>query len=508
MGWDGRGLLHGGGRSRGGGLWSCSAWQTASGGDMRVVSFRGIPQKYPATPDSTATLQPSSSWRQRCSSCLSPLWAGTSGGLGSQGAAPASGVRAAQRACSTPRVASRVRAPYLPLSRLSRACARACSPPHLPRLPLPMCRAVMWGTFALPRGWGWAAACNWARWLHGRSWATLRCDQARGWWAGRRVCLRLPGCWQGHVLSLPGAPTSLPARQHCTLAAPAPPPCRQVALRVLPTLGSTALMMFSMARCKHPLALPGVLLLIVALFHAALLAMGVTLADAQAAGWVLPPAVRGWGGGAGRGGGETSVESRRGREAGCWSARPAARRCATCCWLCLQRVLLSASPSCPCSASLPLQASSGQFWVLWRLFDMPGGSLANIRLGAAVQQVGKVRAELGQGRAAAAATCGQCQPGGWDGRAAEGSRGSRGTDKQPGASKEFACCSPASSHHPFCTLCLPCSAPPAASLPRTPATAAGGPLPAGLLWQLHGHCRHPVRHPLPPRLQQGAHHHW
>ncbi|PSC75492.1 Sulfate Permease Family [Micractinium conductrix] len=99
----------------------------------------------------------------------------------------------------------------------------------------------------------------------------------------------------------------------------------QVALRVLPTLGSTALMMFSMARCKHPLALPGVLLLIVALFHAALLAMGVTLADAQAAGWVLPPA-----------------------------------------------------------------ASSGQFWVLWRLFDMPGGSLANIRLGAAVQQVGKL----------------------------------------------------------------------------------------------------------------------
>lgn len=31
----------------------------------------------------------------------------------------------------------------------------------------------------------------------------------------------------------------------------------QVALRVLPTLGSTALLMLTMARCKHPLALPG-----------------------------------------------------------------------------------------------------------------------------------------------------------------------------------------------------------------------------------------------------------
>lgn len=32
---------------------------------------------------------------------------------------------------------------------------------------------------------------------------------------------------------------------------------RQVALRVLPTLGSTALLMLTMNRCKHPLALPG-----------------------------------------------------------------------------------------------------------------------------------------------------------------------------------------------------------------------------------------------------------
>lgn len=31
----------------------------------------------------------------------------------------------------------------------------------------------------------------------------------------------------------------------------------QIALRVLPTLGSTALLMLTMARCKHPLALPG-----------------------------------------------------------------------------------------------------------------------------------------------------------------------------------------------------------------------------------------------------------
>lgn len=46
-----------------------------------------------------------------------------------------------------------------------------------------------------------------------------------------------------------------------------------------------------------------------------------------------------------------------------------------------------------------LQASSGPFWTLWRLFDMPGGSLANLHLGAALQQVGKVRTRALQGKA-------------------------------------------------------------------------------------------------------------
>lgn len=50
-------------------------------------------------------------------------------------------------------------------------------------------------------------------------------------------------------------------------------------------------MMWTMARFKHPLALPAVLLAIVALFHAALLATGMSLQEAQAAGWVMKPAV-------------------------------------------------------------------------------------------------------------------------------------------------------------------------------------------------------------------------
>jgi hypothetical protein len=72
----------------------------------------------------------------------------------------------------------------------------------------------------------------------------------------------------------------------------------QIALRVLPTLGSCALLMWTMARTQHPLALPGALLAIVAAFHGVLLAAGVSLQEAQDAGWVLKPAVRGvvcWG---------------------------------------------------------------------------------------------------------------------------------------------------------------------------------------------------------------------
>ena len=65
----------------------------------------------------------------------------------------------------------------------------------------------------------------------------------------------------------------------------------QVALRMLPTLGSTLVMMWTMARSSHPLALPGVLVAIVAAFHLVLLAAGISLEEAQASGWVLKPAV-------------------------------------------------------------------------------------------------------------------------------------------------------------------------------------------------------------------------
>ena len=57
------------------------------------------------------------------------------------------------------------------------------------------------------------------------------------------------------------------------------------------------MLMWTMARTQHPLALPAALLGIVAAFHGVLLAAGVSLQEAQDAGWVLKPAVRGagWG---------------------------------------------------------------------------------------------------------------------------------------------------------------------------------------------------------------------
>lgn len=55
-------------------------------------------------------------------------------------------------------------------------------------------------------------------------------------------------------------------------------------------------MMLTMARCKHPLALPAVLAAIVLAFHAALWGLGVSLEQAQDAGWVLKPAVSWFGG--------------------------------------------------------------------------------------------------------------------------------------------------------------------------------------------------------------------
>jgi glucan phosphoethanolaminetransferase (alkaline phosphatase superfamily) len=65
----------------------------------------------------------------------------------------------------------------------------------------------------------------------------------------------------------------------------------QAALRAAPTLASCLACMLVMARCKHPAALPATLAAIVAIFHAVLLAAGVSLAQAQQAGWVLKPAV-------------------------------------------------------------------------------------------------------------------------------------------------------------------------------------------------------------------------
>ncbi|KAI3438511.1 hypothetical protein D9Q98_000939 [Chlorella vulgaris] len=63
-----------------------------------------------------------------------------------------------------------------------------------------------------------------------------------------------------------------------------------VAARVAPTLASCFTLMWVMARHKHPAALPLTLLAIVALFHGCLAALGVSLEEAQQAGWLLKPA--------------------------------------------------------------------------------------------------------------------------------------------------------------------------------------------------------------------------
>jgi SulP family sulfate permease len=61
--------------------------------------------------------------------------------------------------------------------------------------------------------------------------------------------------------------------------------------KLAPTLASTLLMVVTLERFDHPLALPAVLLALVAVFHLALAVAGVPLAAAEAAGWVLKPAV-------------------------------------------------------------------------------------------------------------------------------------------------------------------------------------------------------------------------
>ncbi len=59
-------------------------------------------------------------------------------------------------------------------------------------------------------------------------------------------------------------------------------------LRLAPTFAAAAAMVATLERFEHPLALPSVLVALVAAFHLALAAAGVPLADAAAAGWVAP----------------------------------------------------------------------------------------------------------------------------------------------------------------------------------------------------------------------------
>jgi len=61
-------------------------------------------------------------------------------------------------------------------------------------------------------------------------------------------------------------------------------------LRFLPALASTLLLWAVLQHARSPLALPATLLAIPAAFYGVLLAAGVSLADAQAAGWVPQPA--------------------------------------------------------------------------------------------------------------------------------------------------------------------------------------------------------------------------
>ena len=98
---------------------------------------------------------------------------------------------------------------------------------------------------------------------------------------------------------------------------------------------------------------------------------------------------------------------------------------------------------------------------------MPGGSLARLHLGAALQQVGKVR----WGQAHACALIGRPM-----GRV--GNHRRSGDATPPG----HACSASGVPGFVPHLLCIP---------PCLPA-AAGGAVFAGLLWQLHGHCRHPA----------------
>eukprot|EP00887_Chlorella_sp_A99_P005390 scaffold1.g5390.t1 len=64
---------------------------------------------------------------------------------------------------------------------------------------------------------------------------------------------------------------------------------RDPLIKLAPTVASCAAMVATLEHFEHPLALPGVLVAINAAFHAGRLALGVSMADAQAARWVLKP---------------------------------------------------------------------------------------------------------------------------------------------------------------------------------------------------------------------------
>jgi hypothetical protein len=66
-------------------------------------------------------------------------------------------------------------------------------------------------------------------------------------------------------------------------------------IKFIPTFAAAMVLWLSMTRATSPWALPITLAAVPAAFHVYLLATGTTLADAQDAGWVLKPEVRGFG---------------------------------------------------------------------------------------------------------------------------------------------------------------------------------------------------------------------
>jgi len=62
-------------------------------------------------------------------------------------------------------------------------------------------------------------------------------------------------------------------------------------IKLVPTLLSCVAMVLTLEKTNHPLALPSVLIGLVAIFHVVLAIAGISLGEAQRAGWVMPPAV-------------------------------------------------------------------------------------------------------------------------------------------------------------------------------------------------------------------------